>query len=156
MAKKKEKSSILPIIITFILLIACVVGGLSFYKYLLNEDEPATKNAKAEADTNNKSITIINSTNQIINDVYIYVGEGTEIAHEQNPDENNIVITIPEEFENYDSFKITLFDRYGSKYEKEIHGIKNAGRTEVEITQDNYIKQDGDWWVKIQKWFNGD
>ena len=155
MAKKKEKSSVLPIIIVLILIIACVVGGITFYKHLTKVDEPSTQNAKAEADINNKSITIINNTNQIINDVYLYVGEGTEIAHKSTPDENNIVITIPREFEKYDSFKITLFDRYGFKYEKEIK-IKKAGRTEVEITKDDYIEQDGDWWKKIQQWFNGD
>lgn len=155
MAKKKEKSSVFPIIIILILIIACVVGGISFYKHLSKENEPATQNAKAEADTNNKSITIINDTNQVINDVYLYVGAGTEIAHKSNPDENNIIITIPKEFEHYNDFKITLFDRYGFKYEKEIK-VEKVGRAEVEITKNDYIEQDGDWWIKIQKWFNGD
>ena len=126
------------------------------YKYLSKEEEPSTQNARAEADKNNKSITIINDTQQIINDVYIYVGEGTEIVHKKNPDNNNILITIPKEFINYDSFKITLFDRYGLKYEKEIYGIEKPGRIEVRITKNDYIKQKGDWKKNIDKKFNND
>ena len=159
MAKKKEKSSIFPIIIVFILLIACVIAGLGIYNHLTNNDgQSRISNDIAEKDTKSRYLTIINDTDQIINEVHITVGEGTEIEHgyQLNPDEKSFSIKIPDAYNEYDTFKVTIIDRYELKYEKQVANVKKEGRTEVKITKDDYIKQDGDWWVNVQKWFNGD
>ena len=84
------------------------------------------------------------------------MSEGSEIAHKEKPEENNIVIKIDKAFESYNNFTITLIDRYNLKYEKQISNVKKEGRTEVKITEDDYVKQDGDWKKKLDKWFNND
>lgn len=159
MARKKEKSSILPIITVFILLIACAVVGLGIYNHVTNKGgQSRVSNDIAEKDTKNRYLTIINETDQIINEVHISVGEGTEIEHgyQLNPDEKSFSIKIPEAYDEYDAFKITIIDRYDLKYEKQITNVKKEGRTEVKITEDNYIKQEGDWKKKLDRLFNND
>lgn len=42
------------------------------------------------------------------------------------------------------------------KYEKSVSDVKKAGRTEIKITEDDSVKQKGDWKRKIDKFFNGD
>ena len=98
MAKKKEKSSVLPIIIVFILLIVCAIAGLGIYNHLTNNNgQSRVSNDIAEKDTQSRYLTIINDTDQIINEVHISVGEGTEIEHgyQLNPDEKSFSIKIP-------------------------------------------------------------
>ena len=117
-----------------------------------------TSNDKAEKDKNNRYLTIINETEQVINEVHVSVGEGTEIeaAYRENPDKKSFPIELPKEYKDYTEFKVTLIDRYELKYEKTVTDVKEKGRTEVKFTEEDYIKQDGDLKKKVNKFFNGD
>ena len=97
-------------------------------------------------------------TDQIINEVHITVGDGSEIEKmkQTNPDENSFSIEIPKQYSEYDTFTVTLVDRYDLKYIKKVTDVADKGRTEVVITEDDYVKEKGDFWDKVNKWFNGD
>ena len=147
------------IILILILVILAATAGAEGLRYLSNTDGSSrVTNDKAEADTQGRYLTIINETNQIINEVHITVGEGTEIEHnyQKNPDESSFSIKIPESYEEYTSFTVTLIDRYGIKYQREMIDVDKTGRTEVRITEDDYVKQDGDLKRQIDRFFNGD
>ena len=142
----KKISLIILLILTGICLISCGDGN------------SRVTNEEAEEDSKGRYLTIINSTDQVINEVHVTVGAGTEIedAFQENPDERSFSVEIPESFEEYETFTVSIIDRYGLKYEKEISDVKDKGRTEVEITEDDYVKQDGDFKRKIDRFFNGD
>lgn len=146
-------------IIAFMLLIIFAVAGLGIYNHITNKDgQSRVSNDIAENDTKGRYLTIINETGQIINEVHIFVGEGTEInqCYQHNPDEKSFSIEIPKAYDKYDKFKVTIIDRYDLKYEKQITDVNKHGRIEVKITEANYIKQSGDWKKKIDKMFNND
>lgn len=156
---KKEKSSVSRMIIAFMLLIIFAVAGLGIYNHITNKDgQSRVSNDIAEDDTKGRYLTIINETGQIINEVHIFVGEGTEInqCYQHNPDEKSFSIEIPKAYDKYDKFKVTIIDRYDLKYEKQITDVNKHGRIEVKITEANYIKQSGDWKKKMDKMFNND
>ena len=117
-----------------------------------------TLNDDAEKDEEGRYLTIVNKTDQIINEVHITVGDGSEIEKmkQTNPDENSFSIEIPKQYSEYDTFTVTLVDRYDLKYIKKVTDVAVKGRTEVVITEDDYVKEKGDLWDKINKWFNGD
>lgn len=122
------------------------------------EGDSRITNDKAEKDEKNRYLTIINETDEVINEVHITVGDGTEIEHgyQENPDEDSFSVKIPKQYEEYDEFTITFIDRYEFKYEKTIDDVKDTGRTEVVVSEDDYVKQKGDWKKKVDKWFNKD
>lgn len=105
-----------------------------------------------------KKTNDILQSGQIINEVYITVGEGTEInaAHKVNPKKESFSVKIPDDYDEYSIFHVTLKDRYGFLYEKEISDVKEKGRTEVKLTEKDKVKQKGDWKRKIDQIFNGD
>lgn len=73
-----------------------------------------------------------------------------------NPDESSFSIEIPKQYSEHDTFTVTLIDRHDLKYVKEITDVDDKGRTEVVITEDDYVEEKGDFWDKVNKWFNGD
>ena len=139
------------IIVPIIIIVAVVVG------YMLTKDSRITNDA-AEKDKKGRYLTIINDTEQVINEVYVTVGDGTEIEdmHQTNPDENSFSIEIPKYYSEYDTFTVTLIDRYNMKYQKEVTEVQQQGRTEVKINKENYVEEKGDFFDKIDKFFNGD
>lgn len=150
---------VLIILVTIIAIIGVAIVGIGVFANVTNKDGGSRiPNDKAEKDEKNRYLTIINETNQVINEVHITVGEGTEIEHgyQKNPDENSFSIKIPKEYDEYEAFTVTLIDRYELKYQKEVTDIKEKGRTEVKITEDDYVEQDGDFKRKIDRFFNGD
>nr|WP_317283958.1 hypothetical protein [uncultured Sellimonas sp.] len=147
------------VLIIFIVVVLILVAGIGGFVYLSNRNgNSRVTNDKAEKDEKNRYLTIINGTNQVINEVHITVGEGSEIEHsyQENPDENSFSVKIPKQYDEYKEFVVTLIDRYGLKYEKKVTDIKENGRTEVKITEDDYTKQKGDTKRKIDQFFNGD
>lgn len=115
-------------------------------------------NDNAQKDKNGRYLTIINETNQIINEIHVFVGEGTEIEDmkRENPDETSLSIKIPKQYKDYTEFTVVLVDRHGLKYGVVVSDVSEKGRTEVKITADDNIKSKGDFWKKVSKWFNGD
>lgn len=118
----------------------------------------STDNDDAQKDKNSRYLTIINETGQIINEVHVTVGEGTEIEAMglKNPDTMSFSLKVPKEYEEYTTFVVTLVDRYDLKYQTKISGVPQKGRTEVVITEEDYVKEKGDLWNKLDQWFNGD
>ena len=90
---------------------------------------------KAEKSKDDRYLTIINATDQVINEIYVTIGEGTEIEKRKNPNENTVLIKISDAYDEYDTFTVALIDRYGFKYEKSVSDVKKTGRTEVKITE---------------------
>ncbi len=118
---------------------------------------PASLNDDAEADENGRYLTVINSTNQVINKIHVTVGEGTEIESMQqtNMEEKSLSIKIPEHYSEYSSFTVILVDRYDAVFQKTIDKVKEKGRTEVNITKDDCV-HDGGLLTQIEKALNGD
>ena len=141
------------VVVSIILLVSIIT--LSACK---NYGNSIITNDKAQKDKNDRHLTIINETEQVINEVHIYVDEGTEIesAYQKNPDGDNFSITIPKQYEEYDKFKVKIIDRYGLKYEKIVSNVEKNERREVVITKDDYVEQKGDWKRKLDKTLNGD
>lgn len=142
-----------------IMAILAVIGVVHFVirpKVFPKKNDAKITVEEAEKSKDERYLTIINATNQVINEVYVTVGEGTEIKKKENPNENTILVKISDAYDEYDTFTVTLIDRYGLKYEKSVSDVKKAGRTEVKITEDDSVKQKGDWKRKIDKFFNGD
>lgn len=148
--KIKKRLLIVMIVVAVIVVIAAV------FTIILGQDSRVT-NDLAEKDVNGRYITIINNTNQIINEVHITVGDGTEIESmkQTNPDEISFSIEIPKQYSEYTTFTVTLIDRYNMRYQKNVD-IAELGRTEVRINEDDYIEQKGDFWNKVDKFFNRD
>lgn len=142
------------IIVAIILLLTII--GIVFVIFTGNNTK--TLNDDAEKNENSRYLTIINKTNQIINEVHITVGNGTEIENmkQTNPDETSFSIEIPKQYSEYKTFTVILIDRYELKYVKEINNVSDKGRTEVVVTEEDYVEGEGDFWNKVDKWFNGD
>lgn len=138
-----------------ILLVVAIVGIIIATN--VNKDSRKS-NDNAEKDEKGRYLTIINDTDQIINEVHVTVGDGTEIEDmkQTNPDETSFSIEIPKQYSEYNTFVVTLIDRHDLKYIKEVTDVPDKGRKEVKITADNYVEEAGDFWDKINKWFNGD
>lgn len=145
------------VISIFVILIAV---GIAFMVYSKIVPDPVTPdpNDPVVDDEKNRYLTIVNDTGEIINEVHVSVGEGTELEHayRENPDKTSFSIEILESYDDYKKFTVTLIDRYGLKYQKEMIDVKEKGRTEVKITTDDYVKQDGDWKKKWDRFFNKD
>ena len=150
---KKRKKRVLLIVTLFSALII-----LFSALFLTSCQKSGISNDEAHQDTNGRYLTIINNTDQIINEVHVYVGIGTEIekARLLNPDNSSFTVEIPKEYSDYSDFKIVLIDRYEIMYEKEITDIPQKGVFEVAISNENYKAQDGDTKKKIDRFFNGD
>lgn len=147
----KKALVIFGIVIALIAVIAIVIT-------IITPSDPVLDNDDAQKDTQGRYLTIINDTEQIINEVHITVGDGTEIESMkvEKPDEISFSLEIPQAYEEYTTFTITLVDRYDLKYQKEISNVRTTGRTEVKLTEEHYVEEKGDWWDKVNKWFNGD
>ena len=141
-----------------ILVIAIIIGVAVLIIKIKPVNDSRVTNDFAEKDIDGRYLTIINDTDQVINEIVVTVGNGTEIEEmkQSNPDERSFSIKIPEEYSEYNTFMVTLIDRYNMKYEKEVKEVKEKGRTEVIINKDNYVKEKGDFFKKINKFFNGD
>lgn len=139
--------SVIAIIAVFVIVFVIISGK-----------DTRTTNDYAEKDKNGRYLTIINDTDQIINEVHITIGSGTEIEEmeQTNPDETSFSVKIPEQYSENLNFTVILIDRYGMKYEKEITNVPDKGRTEVIISKENYVEEKGDFKNKIDKFFNGD
>ncbi len=143
----------------FVIFTAIIVA-LSVAELLFNmfDKDSRITNDVAEKNEQKRYLTIINNTEQIINKVVVSVGEGTEIEsmEQTNPDEKTFSIEIPNEYSEHDKFIVTLTDRHNLKYTKEVFAVKEKGRTEVAITQDDEVEQEGSFIDRLGKWFNGD
>lgn len=147
------------VIIIIVAVVLIVAVGFGIFWILSNKSgNSRVTNDDAEKDTKGRYLTIINDTNQIINQVHITVGNGTEIeyAYQENPDEKSFSVKIPDAYDEHNVFTVTLIDRYEMEYQKAVTVTTEKGRTEVKITQDDYVKQDGDFKRKIDRFFNGD
>lgn len=136
--KIKMRKFYLILFVTSFVLAACGMGS---------------SNDSAEKDEDqNRYVTIVNETDQVINKVVIEADSGTEVAREENPKDKSFSLKIPKEYEEHTEFTILVQDRYDYVYEEEITFEEAYGRQEVVIDTKNKVK-DGNLWDKI---FNGD
>ncbi len=140
-------------VIIIILVIVGLVCGIIFF---FTRDN--LSNDHAEKDKNGRYITIVNNTGQVINEVKVTVNNGTEIEsmNKKNIDKNSFSIKFPKEYDNYDSFHVSIIDRYGAEYRKSINNVAKKGRTEVVISNDDLVKESDSIKNKIDRFFNGD
>lgn len=103
------KKVIFIIVVIFLLL---TIIGIVFVIFTGNNTK--TLNDDAEKNENGRYLTIINKTDQIINEVHITVGNGTEIENmkQTNPDETSFSIEIPKQYSEYTTFTVILIDRH--------------------------------------------
>ena len=79
-----------------------------------------------------------------------------ESAAAENPDKRSFSVEIPKAYNEYDVFIVSLTDVFGLKYKKEVRGVSKAGRTDVVLTEDDYVERRGDLKRRIDKFFNGE
>lgn len=147
------------VITVLIVLVGLVIVGFgTFYYFFDDKGETRIENDKAEKDEDGRYLTIVNGTNQVINEVHVTVGDGTEIesCEQNNPDEDSFSVEIPDEYSEYTEFNVIFIDRFGMKYEKKINDVPESGRKEIKLTSDDYVKQSGDFKRKIDRFFNHD
>ncbi|MBR5048558.1 MAG: hypothetical protein IKX74_02770, partial [Erysipelotrichaceae bacterium] len=70
------------------------------------------------------------------------------------PDEKSFSIEIDDVWTDYETFKVILVDTYDLHYEKTA-SVSKTGRTEIKITQDDYVEYPGDAARRLEKWLNG-
>lgn len=103
------------VVVAIVVIAAAIAGGYHFGKSSKTKDKSGVENDIAEKKEDERYLTIVNKTGQVINEVHITVGEGTEInaAHKENPKEDSFSVKIPKEYTEYDVFGVILEDRYG-------------------------------------------
>lgn len=110
-----------------VLIVAVLIGGFFGYKkiFLDKEKNEVISNVEAEKHKDKRYLTIINETEQIINEVHVYFGDGEEAdtMKREKLEQESFSIQIPEELLNYDEFKVTLIDRYVQMSAIECHEI---------------------------------
>lgn len=113
---------------------------------------------KAAKNNDERILSIIDETGQVINEIHVYYGKGTEIeeALQINPDSQNIRIPISHDYDEKDEFTVVLIDRYGVKYRKSCKGVPNDETTEIIITEKDKLEDSEDSFTKLSKFFNGD
>lgn len=143
--------------IVVLIALALAAGAALVTAALLSRDTRKS-NDSAEKDTAGRYLTVVNRTDQIINRVYVSVGDGSQIEDMQqtNPDEESFSIPIPGQYSGYTDFTVTLVDRYDMKYVRQVTGVPSTGRTEVVITGDDYVRSRGDTWSWVERLLNGD
>lgn len=142
------------------LIIAAVLVLLLVVGIILDADHyagPAIPNDTAIKGSG-RYLTIVNETGQVLNEVRVMTGEGTEIEamRQLEPDAASFSIKIPKSYSGHSSFTVLLTDRYDLKYRKTVDNVSSTGMTEISISQADYIKEKGDFWDKVEKFFNGD
>lgn len=138
-----------------ILILVVLMVAAAFFLY---EKRDEWSNDWAELDKNGRHLTIINETNQVINEVHVTIGNGTEIKamNKENIDQKSISIKIPKRYKKYDEFTVVIVDRYETQYKKIAKDVPKKGRTEVVITKDDVVKETNGFKKKIDRFFNGD
>ena len=140
-----------------IILLIVIATIFTIYKFFKGDN---LSNDQAEKDKNGRYITIINKTNQIINEVHVTVNDGTEInkMYQENIDEKkkSFSIEIPNEYAKYNTFTVILVDRYKTEYKKTINDVPKKGRVELIINKDDMVNETNNLKTKIDRFFNGD
>ena len=136
---------------TIVFFIWFILTGCSLFK-----KDQTVSNSTAVVNKKERIVTIINDTNQVINEFHLYVGKGTELSEykKNNIDENSFSIKIDKKYDSKKEFTFMLIDNYGMTYEKKVKVPLNK-TTEIVIHENDNIKQKNDIWRKINKWFNG-
>ena len=136
---------------TIVFFICFILTGCSLFK-----KDQTVSNSTAVVNKKERIVTIINDTNQVINEFHLYVGKGTELSEykKNNIDENSFSIKIDKKYDSKKEFTFMLIDNYGMTYEKKVKVPLNK-TTEIVIHENDNIKQKNDIWRKINKWFNG-
>lgn len=131
--------------------ICFILTGCSLFKR-----DQTVSNSTAVVNKKERIVTIINDTNQVINEFHLYVGKGTELSEykKNNIDENSFSIKIDKKYDSKKEFTFMLIDNYGMTYGKKVKVPLNK-TTEIVIHENDNIKQKNDIWRKINKWFNG-
>lgn len=142
-----------------IFLIVLVIIGALFGSYMLGKNsKPKISQPRdageAEGDTENKNITIVNDTGKIINEIHLYLEDGTELLCEWDLDKTDNTYEVESNFENRSTFTVKMVDNYGRLYEKTETGLEGVGRYTISISKDDYVKQSGDWLKDTSEFFN--
>jgi uncharacterized protein YcfL len=137
--------------LAIVFFICFILTGCSLFK-----KDQTVSNSTAVVNKKERIVTIINDTNQVINEFHLYVGKGTELSEykKNNIDENSFSIKIDKKYDSKKEFTFMLIDNYGMTYEKKVKVPLNK-TTEIVIHENDNIKQKNDIWRKINKWFNG-
>lgn len=139
------------------LIVLILILSFAVYVLLPKEKPNVVKEVREVRTKEYRSLTIINKTEEtLINECTVTTLKGVLVARKEKLTENNIVFAnfdAQEAFINEKDFKITLIDRFSLKYEKTFKA-KEKGNTDVVITDEDYVAQDGDWFKKVKRFFN--
>lgn len=139
------------------LIVLILILSFAVYVLLPKEKPNVVKEVREVRTKEYRSLTIINKTEEtLINECTVTTLKGVLVARKEKLTENNIVFAnfdAQEAFINEKDFKVTLIDRFSLKYEKTFKA-KEKGNTDVVITDEDYVAQDGDWFKKVKRFFN--
>lgn len=139
------------------LIVLVIILSFAVYVLIPKKKSNIEKEVREVRTKEYRSLTIINKTEEtLINECTLTTLKGVLVARKEKLTENNIVFAnfdAQEAFINEKDFKVTLIDRFCLKYEKTFKA-KEKGNTDVVITDENYVAQDGDWFRKVKRFFN--
>lgn len=139
------------------LIVLVIILSFAVYVLIPKKKSNIEKEVREVRTKEYRSLTIINKTEEaLISECILTTAQGVLVARQEKLTEENIVFANFDSkgaFKNEKDFKITLIDRYGLKYEKTFKA-KEEGNTDVVITDENYVAQDGDWFRKVKRFFN--
>ena len=143
---------IISIVVAALLIVGLVV--LLILPGLKKDNNPVVDPEVPFVDDTNRYIVIINDTGKVLNEVHLYLGDGTEIKSMINPDETSFTIKIDNSYSDITEFKVKFVDNYDRWYEKTETNVPSYGRTTINVKNDDYIKRKGDIWRNINELFN--
>ena len=140
----------ITIVILTIVMVVCL-NGCSYFKNKNNLD-----NKEAVTNEEKRTVTIVNKTDEVINEFHFYEGEGTELKEyeRENIDEESFSFVLDKDYKKHNKFSVVLVDCYGLHYGKENVVIEKEGNTEIVITKEDYLEKKGDFWKKWDRLLN--
>ena len=143
--------------ILIFLIILVVILSFTVYVLIPKKKSNMEREVQEVRTKEYRSLTIINKTEEaLISECILTTAHGVLVARQEKLTEENIVFANFDSkgaFKNEKDFKITLVDRYGLKYEKTFRA-KVEGNTDVVIDDKCYVRQSGDLFKKVKRFFN--
>ena len=142
---------VLIIVSAVIVLSLAFCGGYLFGKNQGNNKKPDPND---EPVMDHRNLTIVNDTDEVINQLRILLEDRTEIYSETNPEDKSVLVPIDDAYKKYSVFIVELIDNYDRLYSKKQDNVPEVGRTAITVTKEDRVKQEGDGWKDLSDWFN--
>ena len=142
-------------IIKLLLILICLLTLFGCKK------KPIDTEDAIEESKESRVLMIINSTDAVINHLYVLAGEGFDIADDsvynkniENLDKPSYKLIIDPLYDEFTEFSVILEDNLGIKYTKTITDVGITGLYQIKLTTDDRVEESYTTWKKIEEWIN--